>query len=190
MSFKGFQNIEALERYLKKQGINIELNPLHRVFLSLNCSLTAFLESIFGEIKIKTLEQKVIKADKFLSAVLDISEGEELNYRVVVLFSVRDKKNLVHAISLTPIKRIEIEFREEIMKRDLPIGKIMEKLNIEARREIKEIFFERAYNLSEIFRIDKNEVLLGRKYNIIRNRKIMMRIEERIPWKFLAELRF
>ena len=183
-------NIEALEKEIKKEHAGFKLNPMHKVFLSLNCSLTAFLESIFGEIRIKTLEQRITRADKKLAEALEIKENAELNYRIVVLFSVRSKRNLVHAISLTPIERIEPEFRDEIMKRDLPIGKIMEKLDIEARREINEIFYEKAGNLAEIFSINKGDVLLGRKYSIIRNKKIMMKIEEKMPWRFLAELRF
>jgi len=165
-----------------------KLAPLHKIFLTANGSITRILEAIFGEIQVKTIAQKIIKANKKLAKELEIDEGNEVNYREVVLVSKKEGKPIVYAISFAPIKRIEKKFREEIMKKDLPIGKIMEKLKIEARREIRKTWAKKAdKKTAQLLCIPEGEILLERSYVMIRKGKIMMQIKESIPWSFLEE---
>ena len=43
---------------------------------------------------------------------------------------------LIYAISHTPVRRLSPDFKDDLMKADIPIGKIIRQHNIEARREI------------------------------------------------------
>jgi len=165
-----------------------QLAPLHKIFLTANGSITRILEAIFGEIQVKTIAQQIIKANKKLAKELEIDEGNEVNHREVVLVSKKEGKPIVYAISFAPIKRIEKKFREEITKKDLPIGKIMEKLKIEARREIRKTWAKKAdKKTAQLLCITEGEILLQRTYAIIRNNEVMMLITENIPWSFLKE---
>lgn len=72
-----------------------------------------------------------------------------------------------------------MEFKEEIIKEDTPIGKIMAKLKIEGRREIKGFEIIKAdEGFSRLFGIPLNSKLLRRNYDIIHGNKILMNITE------------
>jgi beta-ribofuranosylaminobenzene 5'-phosphate synthase len=77
------------------------------------------------------------------------------------------------------------------MKADIPIGKIIQHHNIEARREILNArVFNANEDMSRIFSICRNEPLLSRQYKIIHNDKPLIFIEEQFPYnKFLDEQR-
>lgn len=168
---------------LKKLEKKVALSPVHKILLTTDGSITRILEALSGEeVKVETGTQRIINANKSIAKLLNINEGEDVNYRVVNLKN--SKKTLVHAISYTPIKRLKNEFKEDIMKRDLPIGKIMSKLKIEARREINYFEITKASKkLANIFKIPINSLLLKRNYNIINQGKIMINITEIFPYE-------
>jgi len=112
------------------------MNAIHRILMSTDGSITAIIEAVTQKkVEVETLEQKVIGADKELAELLEVNEGDEVNYRVVYLKA--DGEIYAKAISFTPLKRLENSFKEDLMRADIPIGKIMKKHNIEARREIR-----------------------------------------------------
>ena len=160
----------------------MKLKPIHKILLHTDGSITRILEAISNkEVVVETVRQEIIKADKEIAKLLSLDEGEEVNYRIVNLKV--DDDVLVHAISYTPLKRLEREFREDLMKADIPIGKIMKKHKIEARREINWTKIERANEMSKIFEIGKNDILLIRNYNIIHKGEILINITEYFPAK-------
>ncbi|MDP6613274.1 MAG: chorismate pyruvate-lyase family protein, partial [Candidatus Hydrothermarchaeota archaeon] len=84
-----------------------------------------------------------------------------------------------------PIERLPREFGEDIMKKDEPIGRIMAKLRIEARREIKGFEIIKAdEELSGIFEIPLGALLLKRMYNIIYQGEVLLNITEIFPHAF------
>lgn len=158
----------------------LKLSPVHRILLTTDGSVTRVLEALFGSVRVVTELQKVIKANERVAGLLEVSRDADVNLRAVTLRS--EKKSLVYAVSLTPVERIEPEFREYIMKEDIPIGRIMKKLRIESRREIRNFSVIKAKEkLSRIFEISKDEPVLRRNYNIIRGGRIMMNITEFFP---------
>lgn len=162
--------------------LKIPLSPLQKILLTTDGSVTKILEAVRGEeILVQTEKQKVIKAGKKIAKLLEIKEGEKVNYRVV---NLQDSKAvLVHAISYTPLKRLEKEFREDVMKKDIPIGKILARLRIEVRREIKNFGSLKANEkLSRLFGIPTNALLLKRNYNIIHRNRILLNITEIFPY--------
>ncbi len=166
---------------LKRLEGKVKLSPVHRILLTTDGSVTRILEAIGGEkVWVETKEQQIVGADKEIAKLLEVSKGEEVNYRVVELKNT--KGTLVHAVSYTPLKRLKPEFREDIMRRDKPIGKIMAELKMEARREINSIeALEADAEMAEAFSIEPGDLLLKRNSNIIHEGKPLLNITEIFP---------
>lgn len=150
---------------LKKLERKKKLSPIKRVLAITDGSVTRTLEAYFGgPVGIRTLSQEVKEADAVAKG-LGIEKTDLVNFREVEII---DKKGnvLLTAKSLTPLKRLEPGFKEDLMKADVPIGKLLEKHKIEARREIVDASIEGGK--------------VKRVYNIIRKGEILMRIEETI----------
>ncbi len=162
------------------------MTPIQRILATTDGSITAILEAITGEkVSVETVEQKVIEANGEIAGLLKVNEGDKINYRVV---NLRAGDVLAHAVSYTPIKRLRPEFREDLMKADMPIGKIMRKHRIEARREINWWKIEKAGELGKIFGIDGEDKLLVRNYSIIHRGEILINITEYFSLSKLYEL--
>jgi|Deesub1362A_J573_1020465.scaffolds.fasta_scaffold00233_32 beta-ribofuranosylaminobenzene 5'-phosphate synthase len=168
---------------LKKIEERIQLSPVQKILLTTDGSITRILEALTGEeVSISTEKQEVIKADEEIATKLQIEVGGEVNFRVV---NIRSSGGvLMHAISYTPLKRLKKKFREDIMKADIPIGKIMARLKIEARREIMDMgIIEADERFSQLFSVKKGSFLLKRTYNIIHNNEILLNITEIFPYE-------
>ncbi|MDK2796413.1 MAG: hypothetical protein PWQ22_1400 [Archaeoglobaceae archaeon] len=80
------------------------MNPIHRILLTTDGSVTAIIEAYTQKsVEIETVIQKIISADSEIAEILRISEGEEVNYRVVYLKPMGEI--YAKAISYTPLKR-------------------------------------------------------------------------------------
>ena len=113
------------------------LSPMQKFLLGTDGSVTQILEAITGKpVVIETRVQKIIEADPATAEFLGIGQGDPVNYRVVEIKTHESGEVLIHAISHTPINRLSPEFRDDLMKADIPIGRIISHHHIEARREI------------------------------------------------------
>ena len=154
------------------------LSNAQKILLTTDGSVTTILDVIKGHVKIETLEQKFVEADEEMAQLLDIDVGDQVNYRVVV---IQTNEPLIYALSLIPIKRLEKDFKDDLIQADIPIGRILRKHNIESRREIKSVYFEnQSPEINEIFKIDSK--MLTRTYNIIHNDKILIWLMETFPY--------
>ena len=155
-----------------------DLSNEQKILLSTDGSVTTILDVIQGHVKIETLEQKFIDADAEIAELLNIEIGDVVNYRVVV---IETEQPLIYAVSLIPIKRLENEFKEDIIRADIPIGRILRKHNIESRREIKSVYSEEpSPEIKEIFKTDS--LMLARTYNIIHHDEILIWLMETFPY--------
>ena len=154
------------------------LSNAQKILLTTDGSVTTILDVIRGHVKIETLEQKFIEADEEIARLLDVDVGDEVNYRVVV---IQTQEPLIYAVSLIPIKRLEKDFKEDLIRADVPIGRILRKHNIESRREIKSVYFEeQSPELKEIFKEDS--IMLARTYSIIHKDEILIWLMETFPY--------
>jgi beta-ribofuranosylaminobenzene 5'-phosphate synthase len=177
---------EALER---KVG---PLSPIQRILLGTDGSVTGLLEIVTrSPVDLTTRVQEIHVADDAIASLLDVTPGEEVNYRVVELCSRSSGAVLVYAISYTPLSRLEPEIRSDLMKADIPIGKILRTHHIESRREIMDFSVGPAdAELSAVFGICPGEPVLSRRYHIIRETKPLISIQEFIPAsRFAADRR-
>jgi beta-ribofuranosylaminobenzene 5'-phosphate synthase len=178
--------LKEIEEYVGR------LSPVQKILLGTDGSVTQLLESVTGHpVSVRTREQEVVKADTLAAERLNITPGDAVNHRIVELLDAATGEVLVYAESQTPVARLAPEFRDDLMKADIPIGRIIERHHIEARREILTARVTPAKDdVSGIFSICRNEPLLMRQYQIIHGGKPLIFIEEQFPYnKFLDERR-
>ncbi len=171
-------DINVMDEVNRLEKIMGTLSNTQKILLSTDGSVTTILDVLTGgRVNIKTLTQEFIPADHKISRELAIAQGDTVNYRVVVIGS---NEPLIHAISYIPINRIDNDFKEDIIRADIPIGRILKKHQVESRREIKSVQLEEpSVDLKTIFNTDS--MMLTRTYNIIRNDEILIRIKETFP---------
>ena len=168
------------------------ISPTQKFLLGTDGSVTQLLESLTGKkVIIRTLIQKILPADSIAADSLNINEGDPVNYRVVEIRTEDTGEVLIYAISHTPIDRLSPEFKEDLMKADIPIGKIISCHHIEARREILHArVIPATEETGRVFSICKNEPVLARQYRIIHRGKPLIHIEEQFPYnRFLDSKR-
>jgi beta-ribofuranosylaminobenzene 5'-phosphate synthase len=170
-------------------NLQYKLSKLQKLILLTDGSITTLLEIITGKpVTVRTLTQGITKADCEISELLEIEEGDNINYRVVIVKNVESEEPLIYAESYTPISRLQRQFKHDLMKADIPIGRIMRERKIESRREIEKI--EMVFNdeISEIFEVPYHVPMLSRTYNIINNGMVLIRITETFPLTSFLEL--
>jgi beta-ribofuranosylaminobenzene 5'-phosphate synthase len=180
------QSLEEIERTVG------HLSPVQKILLGTDGSVTQLLEAATGHtVTITTLVQEVIGADATVAERLNIREGEAVNHRIVELKDAEKNEVLIYAVSQTPLSRLPPEFKEDLMRADIPIGKIIKRHRIEARREIVSARVSPAPDeISRIFSLCRNEPLLSRQYRIIHRGEPLIFIEEQFPYnRFLDERR-
>ncbi len=175
------QNIlEGIETIEKRVG---KLSNAQKILLTTDGSVTTILDVIMGHVKIETLVQKFVEADLEMARTLNIEVGDTVNYRVVV---IETEEPLIYAISLIAVKRLENDFKEDLIREDMPIGRILKKHNIESRREIKSVYFEdQSPEIMEIFKADSP--MLTRTYNIIHKDEILIWLKETFPYSHFRD---
>lgn len=167
---------------LSEMKRELELTPIQIMLLANTGSMTVLLEALFGRVRVETESQEVVKADATASEKLQIPLGEAINHRVVRLAT--EGRVLVYATSIAPLSRLIPRFKESIMKRDIPIGQIMENHCFESRREILGYDWQTAGKLfAEIFSTAEDSIVLKRNYNIIHNQKPLINILEVLPYE-------
>src|SRR5664280_471898 len=155
-----------------------KLSNAQKILLTTDGSVTSILDIIRGHVKIETLEQKFVEADSEMARLLNIKVGDTVNYRIVV---IETEEPLIYAISLIAVERLENDIKEDLIRADIPIGRILRKHNIESRREIKSVYFEdQSPEISEIFMVDSP--MLTRTYNIIHKDAILIWLKETFPY--------
>ncbi len=168
------------------------LSPLQKILLGTDGSVTRLLEAITGkQVVITTRLQEIISATPAIAQKLAIPAGSCVNHRVVEIKNEGSGEVLIYAISYAPIDRLSIEFRNDLIRADIPIGKIINQHQIEARREILSADAGPASGeAAEIFRMFRNEPLLSREYQIIHGGQPLIVIQEQFPYHtFLDERR-
>ncbi len=114
---------------------------------------------------------------------LSIAEGDPVNFRIVEIRTEESGEVLIYAVSHTPVNRLSPSFRDDLMKADIPIGRIISRHRIEARREILNARVIPATDeMGKIFALCRNEPILSRQYQIIHAEKPLIFIEERFPY--------
>jgi len=160
------------------------LSPMQKILLGTDGSVTTLLENALGcEVKVNTLSQEVVPAAEGVAESLGIRTGDLVNHRIVTLNEGDTGKALLYAVSDTPLSRLDPSFRDDLMRADIPIGRIMQMHRIEARRELDDVRACRADTaISGALGIFRHEPLLSRRYRIITGEQPLIAIRETFPY--------
>ncbi len=162
-------NMDFLEK-LK----SFEIPTCLRVCCGTDGSVTFLLEIMTRKpVTVTTESQYTVKADKEMAALLEVEEGSEVNDRVVRL-SAGDTV-FVQARSLSPLKRMPETMKEQLMRADIPIGRILRSHNLETRRDMGELEILEGESTFDGIPV------LSRSYKIVHDNHVLMWINERFP---------
>ena len=144
-----------------------------RICAGTDGSITQLLEVLTGKsVKVETISQVIVKASPQIAGLLDIRTGDDVNDRLVTLKV--DDIVYVLAKSLAPINRIPGGIRDDLMRADIPIGRILREHKLETRRDI--------LNIRIVHRDFFGDLpVLSREYKIIYENKVLMWINECFP---------
>ena len=117
--------------------------------------------------------------------LVNVEAGEEINFREVIMH--KGDQPLIYAISHVPLGRCSKEVCADLLRADIPIGRILKNYKIESRREVGNIFIEKPNDtVKELFKTDED--FLARDYVIINNDEILMWIKEMFPVSYFTEI--
>jgi len=167
------EKINAVEEAYDKDFSNTQ-----KILLTTDGSITAILDVLYGKITLSTLEQHFEDASDETSKLINANTGDKINFREVIMH--KDSENLIYAMSYIPLKRLTDEICCDLVRADIPIGRILKNYNIESRREINNIYIEKPNEtLQKLFKT--KEDMLARDYVIIHKNEILMWIKEVFP---------
>lgn len=174
---------EANKRLIEKinaveDNYSDNFSNTQKILLTTDGSITAILDVLFGKITLSTLSQHIEPSTSENSKLVNIKEGNDVNCREIIMH--KDGKPLIYAYSYIPMERLTEEVKCDLMRADIPIGRILKNYNVESRREINNIYVEKP-NQTLIDLYNTDEDFLSRDYVIIQNKEILMWIKESFP---------
>lgn len=184
------QKNEANKRLIEKMN-DLEkeygqtFSNTQKILLTTDGSITAILDVLYGKISLFTIDQHFGVADESHAKLVNVDVGDEINFREVLMH--KGAKPLIYAISHVPLGRCSDEICSDLLRADIPIGRILKNYKIESRREVNNIFIEKPNEkLQELFKTDED--FLARDYVIINNEEVLMWIKEMFPVSYFAEI--
>lgn len=181
---------EANKRLIERindleQEHNKKFSNTQKILLTTDGSITAILDVLYGKISLHTIDQHFEDADEYHAGLVDVEAGTEINFREVIMH--KGSRPLIYAISHIPLSRCTKEVCADLVRADIPIGRILKNYNIESRREIRKIYLEEPNDkLKELFHEDCE--MLAREYVIINNNQVLMWIKEVFPITYFTEI--
>ena len=167
-----------------EQQHNVKLSTTQKILLSIRGPITTILDVLYGEVNLFILNQHFEKADESISELVDISEGDQIDYREVIVH--KNGRPLVYVLSYIPTSRCSNDIVEDLLKERLTTGKIIEKHEHETLRKLNNITIEKASpTLKELFKTDED--MLTREYTIIHDNKIIIWSKESYPLSYFTE---
>ena len=156
-----------------------------KILMTTDGSITAILDVLYGKINLFTIDQHFGKADENHAKLVNVNVGDEINFREVIMH--KKDQPLIYAISHVPLGRCSDEICSDLLRADIPIGRILKNYKIESRREVNNIFIEKPNEkLQDLFKTDED--FLARDYVIINNDDILMWIKEMFPVSYFTEI--
>jgi chorismate-pyruvate lyase len=164
-----------------------KLNPLQRIILIYNGTLTKLLENLLHEqlTVIKLFESVEISPEAV--PYLELPAGQDVMQRKICLQGQSSGINWLYAESLIVPERLPPLFRQELLSSQTPIGKLWVKHRVETFKELLPPFEETAEDLAVHFNIEPNHLLLGRTYRVFSQQQPVMMLTEKFPAHYFTQ---
>lgn len=177
-----------IEENLAKSHIEpSRLSAFQRILLTTDGTLTEILEAyLFEPIQVVKLFEKIMATKQDISP-LDLKAGSEVIERKVLLQGKISRKNFIYAESRLAADRLDLKFRDELLKSQIPMGRLWLEHKIETFKEIIDSSQELAEDLSNYFKIQREDRMLSRTYRVFSNHQPIMMITEKFPESYFLK---
>lgn len=163
------------------------LSVFQRILLTTDGTLTEILEAYLLEpIQIVKLSEGVVSITKDILP-LDLKTGSEVIERKILLQGKISRRNFIYAESILVTERLEQKFQDGLLKSKIPMGKLWLEHKLETFKEIIDSSKESAENLSNYFKIAKEDKMLSRTYRVFSSRQPIIMITEKFPANYFLK---
>ncbi len=157
------------------------LDPLQRILLVTDGTLTDTLEAAFGEpIGLRKIALDIVPADRPVED-LDLTQGETLLDRKIVLYGETSGRPYIYAESKLALDRLPARFRDELLRSDTPMGRLWSEYRLETWKELLYVGRQAAAYRAAHLQVTPDAELLARRYRLISGGRPLMIIEEQFP---------
>jgi len=177
--------MSALDVLEKLKGIEARsLNPLQRILVITDGTLTEILEAAFFErIRLIKISQQIVPSTA-AHAQLAPAPGKNLLERKILLQGTKSNKNYVYAESTIALDRLPTSFHDALTHSDTSLGRLWLEHKLETFKELLEVKQEQANELSKHFHCEVSQMLLVRTYRVISAGAPIMVISEYFPSEY------
>jgi chorismate-pyruvate lyase len=159
------------------------LGVVQRVLLVTDGTLTDTVEAIFGEpIGLRKLAVNISTAGSD-PAPLEVTPGESVMHRKILLYGESTQQNYVYAESSLALNRLPPGFREGLLSTDIPLGRLWSQYRIETWKELLFAGLVSIEPLQDYFPAG-NGGLVKRTYRMISHGAPLMVITECFPREY------
>jgi len=157
------------------------LSPFQRALLVIDGTVTSFIEAYAMEpLDIERIAQERRTIGE-AHLQLEMDEGATVAVRQVMIRGKYSRIIRVFATSLVVLSRLPAEIQRRLEIQGEGIGRILNDLQLENRREILWYGRERANDVPEILRDGTTKEFITRTYRIIHQQKPIALINEKFP---------
>ena len=177
-----------LEASLKKSHIDpAKLSVFQRIILTTDGTLTEILEAYLSEkITLVKLSETIEPITQDIS-LLDISGGQEVIERKILLQGKISRNNWVYAESILIPDRLDESLKNELLVSQESMGRLWLEHRLETFKEIVDSAREPAEDLADYFKLERSDKLLSRTYRVFSGRRPIILITEKFPETFFRE---
>src|SRR5690349_11632666 len=164
-----------------------ELNAAQRVLVYGQATLTRALEACYLEkIRVVVLQQLRMPLPEDCNA-MEVSAGQEVLQRTVLLQGTLSMRNYVYARSVIILHRLSSDVQAKILDGSTPLGEILADSRVETARETLSCVEEDAGELKSLLSPVPAATLISRTYQMVVGGRPAILVEEKFPKTLFSE---
>lgn len=181
----GYTPRPDLKESLEKSHIDpANLSVFQRIILTTDGTLTEILEAYLSEkIGLVKLSENIEPVAEDI-APLEISRGQDVMQRKILLQGKISRNNWVYAESILVPDRLDEKLKNGLLVSQEPMGRLWLEHRLETFKEIVDSAREPAADLAGYFKIGPTDMLLSRSYRVFSGRQPIILITEKFPESF------
>ena len=176
---------EIREKILKlEKEHDIKLSTMQKTLFSIEGQIVTILDTLYGNVRLFIIDQKVINADEDIAEKLDINEGDKVHLREVLIH--KNGRPLIYGFSYIPQDRCSDTIIEKLLAEKSTTDRIMLEHKIETRTEVTNLTVEKpSASLQSLF--NTTEDMLSREYILIHKKNIVIWSKEIFPISYFKD---
>ena len=163
---------------------NVEFSTIQKILCAIEGPIATILDVLYGDVGLFVLDQHIEKADEKIAEKLEISEGDEVDKREVIIH--KHGKPLVYGLSYIPKDRCSDTVIGKLLKEDQTTGRIMLEHEIETLTKVIDITTEKPdAKLQTLFHTQED--FITKEYVLIHKKNIVIWSVEAYPISYFTE---